>query len=113
MSVRFTTAGAAAAAVAAVELLSRDAPVHGGMTKVRTLVALDSTARGSSSIGRASVVEVGDGRAASGAVFLGGGEVTVSVRLTTAVAAADADAAGAVAAVELLSRDAPAHGGIK
>lgn len=94
---------AAVAAVAAVEVLSRGPPAHGGITYARTLATLDSLARGSSKVGRASTaVETGDGRASSGAVVVGGWVVALSGRFT----------AVAVAAAELLSRDPPAHEGI-
>ena len=112
MSVRFTTATVASAAVAAVSvaaaaLFSPDAPLHGGITYSRTLVVLVSIARGSSRVGRASAVltvEIGDGRAASGPAD-GPGGVAASVPFAAASHAASAD-------VEPLPRDTPAHRGI-
>lgn len=86
---------------AAVVLLSRDAPVHGGITEDRALAASASIALGSSTVVGASVVEIGDGRAASDAAVAGGG-VTVSGQFVGVVVAA--------AAVEVLSRDSPARG---
>lgn len=115
---RFTTAavgvvGVAGVATAAAELLSRDPPAHAGMTYVLTLAAVDSLARGSSRVGRASAVaEAGDGRAASGAVTVVGGGVAAPARFASSANAAVDVAAVAVAAVEVLSRGPPAHGGI-
>ena len=108
VSVRLTTAAAVAVdgvAVAAVTLLSRDAPADGGIKYLRTLAALDSIARGSSSV-NASAVEIGDCRAASGVVVVGGGEFAVSVRSTTVTRVL-----AAVVAL-LSSRVAPLQGGM-
>ena len=96
---------------AAVVLLLRDVPAHGGITQVRTLAASVSIALGCSSVVGASIVEMGGGRAASDSVGVGGG-VAVSGEIA-AVTVASASVGGvAGAAVVLLSRDAPAHGGI-
>ena len=105
---RFTTVDVASVVVAgvtdaAVTLLSRDAPAQGGITYVRTQAALDSISWGPSSVGRASVVKIGDGRAASGGVVVGGGGVTVSVRLTTAAAVAVAGVAAAAVTLQFSS----------
>ena len=81
---------------AAVVLLLRDVPAHGGITQVRTLAASVSIALGSSNVVGTAVVETAAG---SDSVLVGGG-----------VAASGQTAGVAVGAVEVVPRDASVRG---